>query len=226
MVKIHRRLRDEGRASRLVLQVHDELLVEAPDAEVSTVKELVRDGDVRRLSARPAARRRRRRRRRLERSEVALSASGSESGNRARRPAGALRSAAAPASSSAASSSSSSRGTSTVTRTGERAVDESASVSSPSRTSAVSSRYSSRPSRSFAPWNEAARRPPEPLREHGGIVAGNVHGRLAAAWSERRRPHRVAASRRSWRRTATDTESGLADRIALFHQLRVSRAQA
>jgi DNA polymerase-1 len=43
MVSIHRRLQDEGRGSRLVLQVHDELLVEAPDAEVSTVKELVRD---------------------------------------------------------------------------------------------------------------------------------------------------------------------------------------
>jgi DNA polymerase-1 len=42
MVNIHRRLHDEGRGSRLVLQVHDELLVEAPDAEVSTVKELVR----------------------------------------------------------------------------------------------------------------------------------------------------------------------------------------
>jgi DNA polymerase I len=42
MVNIHRRLVDEGRGSRLVLQVHDELLVEAPDAEVSTVKELVR----------------------------------------------------------------------------------------------------------------------------------------------------------------------------------------
>jgi DNA polymerase-1 len=42
MVSIHRRLHDEGRGSRLVLQVHDELLVEAPDAEVSTVKELVR----------------------------------------------------------------------------------------------------------------------------------------------------------------------------------------
>jgi DNA polymerase I len=42
MVSIHDRLRDEGRASRLVLQVHDELLVEAPDAEVSTVKDLVR----------------------------------------------------------------------------------------------------------------------------------------------------------------------------------------
>jgi len=42
MVRIHKRLREEGRSSRLVLQVHDELLVEAPDAEVSTVKELVR----------------------------------------------------------------------------------------------------------------------------------------------------------------------------------------
>jgi DNA polymerase-1 len=42
MVNIHNRLRDEGRASRLVLQVHDELLVESPDAEVSTIKELVR----------------------------------------------------------------------------------------------------------------------------------------------------------------------------------------
>jgi DNA polymerase I len=43
MVSIHTRLREEGRASQLVLQVHDELLVEAPDAEVSTVKELVRE---------------------------------------------------------------------------------------------------------------------------------------------------------------------------------------
>jgi DNA polymerase-1 len=43
MVRIHDRLREEGRGSRLVLQVHDELLVEAPDAEVSLVKELVRE---------------------------------------------------------------------------------------------------------------------------------------------------------------------------------------
>jgi DNA polymerase I len=43
MVNIHRRLWEEGRGARLVLQVHDELLVEAPDAEVSTVKELVRE---------------------------------------------------------------------------------------------------------------------------------------------------------------------------------------
>src|SRR4029078_5237594 len=37
MVNIHRRLQDEGRSSRLVLQVHDELLVAAPGAGVSTV---------------------------------------------------------------------------------------------------------------------------------------------------------------------------------------------
>src|SRR4029453_8541586 len=34
MVNIHRRLREEGRAARLVLQVHDELLLEVPDKEV------------------------------------------------------------------------------------------------------------------------------------------------------------------------------------------------
>ena len=43
MVAIHRRLRDEGRAARLVLQVHDELLLEVPDAEVAAVRELVRE---------------------------------------------------------------------------------------------------------------------------------------------------------------------------------------
>jgi DNA polymerase I len=42
MAAIHRRLRDEGRAARLVLQVHDELLLEVPEAEVSAVRELVR----------------------------------------------------------------------------------------------------------------------------------------------------------------------------------------
>jgi DNA polymerase I len=43
MVAIHRRLREEGRGARLVLQVHDELLLEVPDAEVSAIKELVRE---------------------------------------------------------------------------------------------------------------------------------------------------------------------------------------
>jgi DNA polymerase-1 len=43
MVAIHRRLRAEGRAARLVLQVHDELLLEVPDAELSGVRDLVRE---------------------------------------------------------------------------------------------------------------------------------------------------------------------------------------
>jgi DNA polymerase I len=43
MVALHRRLREEGRGARLVLQVHDELLLEVPDNELSAVKELVRE---------------------------------------------------------------------------------------------------------------------------------------------------------------------------------------
>jgi DNA polymerase-1 len=43
MLRIHRRLREEGRSARLVLQVHDELLLEAPEAEVSQVRDLVRE---------------------------------------------------------------------------------------------------------------------------------------------------------------------------------------
>ncbi len=43
MIAIHRRLRNEGRGAKLVLQVHDELLLEVPEAEVSQVKELVRE---------------------------------------------------------------------------------------------------------------------------------------------------------------------------------------
>jgi DNA polymerase I len=42
MINIHRRLREEGRGARLVLQVHDELLLEVPEAELGPVKELVR----------------------------------------------------------------------------------------------------------------------------------------------------------------------------------------
>jgi DNA polymerase-1 len=42
MIAIHGRLREEGRAARLVLQIHDELLLEAPANEVSAVKEIVR----------------------------------------------------------------------------------------------------------------------------------------------------------------------------------------
>ena len=42
MIRIHDRLRAEGHAARLVLQVHDELLLEVPEVEVSSVRELVR----------------------------------------------------------------------------------------------------------------------------------------------------------------------------------------
>jgi DNA polymerase I len=43
MVAIHERLRAEGRGARLVLQVHDELLLEVPETEVSKVRALVRE---------------------------------------------------------------------------------------------------------------------------------------------------------------------------------------
>ena len=43
MVAIHERLRAEGRGAKLVLQVHDELLLEVPETEVSKVRELVRE---------------------------------------------------------------------------------------------------------------------------------------------------------------------------------------
>ena len=60
MVRIDERLRREGRASRLVLQVHDELLLEVPEVETSAVRELVREEMVvptrstRRSRSRPA----------------------------------------------------------------------------------------------------------------------------------------------------------------------------
>ena len=43
MVAIHERLRAEGRSARLVLQVHDELLLEVPETEVTKVRDLVRE---------------------------------------------------------------------------------------------------------------------------------------------------------------------------------------
>ena len=47
MLRIHERLRAEGRGARLVLQIHDELLLEVPEPEVSKVRELVREEMVR-----------------------------------------------------------------------------------------------------------------------------------------------------------------------------------
>jgi DNA polymerase I len=43
MLRVHRRLREEGRSARLVLQIHDELLLEAPEVEVPAIRQLVRE---------------------------------------------------------------------------------------------------------------------------------------------------------------------------------------
>ena len=42
MVRIYRRLKEEGLLSRLILQVHDELIFEIPPEEETTMRELVR----------------------------------------------------------------------------------------------------------------------------------------------------------------------------------------
>jgi DNA polymerase-1 len=43
MVRVHRALRERGLQARMLLQVHDELLFEAPPDEVTAVKELARE---------------------------------------------------------------------------------------------------------------------------------------------------------------------------------------
>lgn len=43
MVQVHRRLRDEGLRSKLILQVHDELIVEAKNDELSQVQQILRE---------------------------------------------------------------------------------------------------------------------------------------------------------------------------------------
>jgi DNA polymerase I len=43
MVRCHRAVRDAGLATRLVLQIHDELLFEAPHHEVDAASQIVRD---------------------------------------------------------------------------------------------------------------------------------------------------------------------------------------
>ena len=43
MITVHRRLREGGLAARLLLQVHDELVLEAPASEAAAVGDLVRD---------------------------------------------------------------------------------------------------------------------------------------------------------------------------------------
>lgn len=43
MVKLDKRMRDEGLASRMLLQVHDELVFEVPEDELETMKRIVRE---------------------------------------------------------------------------------------------------------------------------------------------------------------------------------------
>jgi DNA polymerase-1 len=44
MIRIARRLKAEGRRSRMLLQIHDELIFEVPEEEIETMKRLVREG--------------------------------------------------------------------------------------------------------------------------------------------------------------------------------------
>jgi DNA polymerase-1 len=53
MVRAHRAIREAGLRSRIVLQIHDELLVEAPDAEVARATALVRDAMLRAIDLDP-----------------------------------------------------------------------------------------------------------------------------------------------------------------------------
>ena len=43
MVNLHRRLKDEGCAAAMIIQVHDELVLEVPEAELDAVTEMVRE---------------------------------------------------------------------------------------------------------------------------------------------------------------------------------------
>ena len=43
MVRVHRRLADEGLRARLILQVHDELIVECPEEESEKAGKILRE---------------------------------------------------------------------------------------------------------------------------------------------------------------------------------------
>jgi DNA polymerase-1 len=43
MIKVHERLRKEKLGGRMILQVHDELLLEVPEDEIKRTKEVVRE---------------------------------------------------------------------------------------------------------------------------------------------------------------------------------------
>ena len=43
MIKVYRRLKEENLRAKLILQVHDELIIEAPDEEAQQVKALLKE---------------------------------------------------------------------------------------------------------------------------------------------------------------------------------------
>ena len=43
MVRVHDRLKKEGLRAKLILQIHDELIIDTPEDEVERVKELLHD---------------------------------------------------------------------------------------------------------------------------------------------------------------------------------------
>ena len=43
MIKVHARLREEGLKARLILQIHDELIVDAPEEEADRVARLMQE---------------------------------------------------------------------------------------------------------------------------------------------------------------------------------------
>ncbi len=85
MVRIHRRLAEERRGARLVLQIHDELLLEVPDVETTAVRDLVTEEMVGAYPLDPRAGGRQRRRRRLARGQELRKTRGSSSPTRRRR---------------------------------------------------------------------------------------------------------------------------------------------
>ena len=90
MVRCQRALRESGGETRLVLQIHDELLFEGPPRRDGRRDRAGAARDVRRLPARSAARGRRRRRPRLARRQVATRQTSRPAGT-ARRPVGVAR---------------------------------------------------------------------------------------------------------------------------------------
>ena len=53
MVRCHRAVREAGMKTRLVLQIHDELLFEAPESELEQASKIIHDEMVRAFELKP-----------------------------------------------------------------------------------------------------------------------------------------------------------------------------